>query len=266
MVDQDILPPTSASAPPDASGGARKKRRPRRMMRMWGRRIAGSRLVGHLIVPAIAGYLRFVNLTNPWVVGSSDKSDVLDHAPFICALWHGQHLMGPVLRPKGMRMTALFSKSADAELNARVARAMGLDTVRGSGGREGHRTDISKGGARALIKLKRVLDQGSSVAMIADIVHGTPRRSGQGIILLAKLSGRPIVPVAYASSRYKVIEKSWDKTTIPLPFGHAAALAAEPVFVPADADEAMIEAKRMELTDKLNAITARAYELAGAPR
>ena len=32
--------------------------------------------------------------------------------------------------------------------------------------------------------------------MIADIPHGTPREAGQGIILLARLSGRPILPVA----------------------------------------------------------------------
>ena len=43
-----------------------------------------------------------------------------------------------------------------------------------------------------------------------------------GIVTLARLSGRPIVPVALATSRRKVLEKTWDKTTINLPFGRGA--------------------------------------------
>lgn len=235
-------------------------------------RLVGSRFVTPVIVRTVAGYLRIVHLTNPLVPGSgTGEPYVRDYAPFICALWHGQHVMAPFLRPRGLRVTALFSRSADAEINARVAEALGFETVRGSGGRgargrKRRRAEQSKGGARALIRMKRVLDGGGSVGMIADIAHGKPREAGLGIILLAKISGRPILPLAYASSRYRVVEKSWDKTTIPLPFGRAAALAAEPVFVPADADEATLEAKRVELTDKLNAITTRAYELAGAAR
>ena len=73
-----------------------------------------------------------------------------------------------------------------------------------------------------LIALKRALDGGKNVAMIADIPHGTPREAGLGIVTLARLSGRPILPIALATSRRKVIEKSWDKTTINLPFGRAS--------------------------------------------
>lgn len=252
---------------PGAARKAGRKSRGKKLLRSLGRALAASRLASPLIVSTVGLYLRLVHATNPAVTALDDvETRLRQHAPFICALWHGQHLMVPILRPRDMRVWALFSRSADAELNARVAERMGLRTVRGSGGREGRRTDPAKGGARALIKLKRVLDQGDSVAMIADIPHGTPREAGEGIILLAKLSGRPIVPAAYASSRHKVIEKSWDKTTVPLPFGRAAALAGEPVFVPADADEATIEAKRVELTEKLNAITAQAYALAEKAR
>ena len=225
-----------------------------------------SRFATPVIVWAICNYLRLVHFTNPWVAGSSDAEVYArEYAPFITAFWHGQHVMATFMKPRSVEVAALFSRSADAELNARVVEMMGVEIVRGSGGR-GNRTDVSKGGARALLQLKRVLYRGKSVVMIADIPHGKPREAGQGIILLAKLSGRPIIPAAYASSRYKVIEKSWDKTTIPLPFGRAAAIVDEPVFVPADADDEMLEAKRAELTEKLNAITARAYQMAGASK
>ena len=263
MADQEISPTITAITRPGAARKAGRKSRGRKLLRSLGRALAASRLASPLIVSMVGGYLRLVHATNQPVTGLDDVDGRLrQHAPFICALWHGQHLMAPILRPKNMRVWALFSRSADAELNARVATRLGLRVVRGSGGREGRRTDPSKGGARALIKLKRVLDEGDSVAMIADIPNGTPREAGEALILLAKLTGRPIVPAAYASSRYKIIEKSWDKTTVPLPFGRSAALAGEPVFVPPDADEATIEAKRVELTARLNAITAQAYALA----
>eukprot|EP01133_Synstelium_polycarpum_P001213 gene1213-1402_t len=97
--------------------------------------------------------------------------------------------------------------------------------------------------------------------MIADIPHGTPRDSGQGVILLAKLSGRPIIPICYMTSRRKILEKSWDKTTIPLPFGRSGLIVGDPIFVPEDADDAMLEAKRVELTASLNANTVRVQAL-----
>ena len=136
-----------------------------------------------------------------------------------------------------------------------------MEPVRGSGGRENAR-HLEKVGARALIALKKALDAGKNVAMIADIPHGTPREAGLGIITLARLSGRPILPLALATSRRKVIEKSWDKTTISLPFGRAGLVIGEPVTVSANADDALMEEKRRELTASLNAATERAYSMA----
>jgi lysophospholipid acyltransferase (LPLAT)-like uncharacterized protein len=154
----------------------------------------------------------------------------------------------------------MVSRSADAELQALMIEKFGIEAVRGSGGRENAR-HLDKGGAKALIALKKSLVAGKNVAMIADIPHGTPRDAGLGIVLLARLSGRPILPAAITTSRRKVLEKSWDKTTINLPFGRSAVVVGTPVFVPADADEAEMERKRQELTDSLNAATAEAYRL-----
>ncbi|RUY60178.1 hypothetical protein EN980_35090, partial [Mesorhizobium sp. M7A.F.Ca.CA.001.13.1.1] len=118
----------------------------------------------------------------------------------------------------------------------------------------------------ALIALKKSLAVGKNVAMIADIPHGTPRDAGLGIVLLARLSGRPLVPVAITTSRRKVLEKSWDKTTINLPFGRSSIVIGQPIFVAAGADDAEMERKRQEVTTALNAATAEAYRLVDAPR
>jgi lysophospholipid acyltransferase (LPLAT)-like uncharacterized protein len=171
--------------------------------------------------------------------------------------------MAPVFYPKGRPLVAMVSRSADAELNALVVEKFGIEAVRGSGGRESAR-HLDKGGAKALIALKKSLVAGKNVAMIADIPHGTPRDAGLGIVLLARLSGRPILPAAIATSRRKVLERSWDKTTINLPFGRSSIVVGTPVFVPKDADDAEMELKRQEVTASLNAATARAYSLVDA--
>ena len=81
-----------------------------------------------------------------------------------------------------------------------------------------------KGGAQALILLKKAMARGRSAVMIADISKGSARVAGEGVILLARISGRPILPVAYASSRAVTFHKSWDRTRMALPFGSAVAV------------------------------------------
>ncbi|MCT8999801.1 lysophospholipid acyltransferase family protein [Chelativorans intermedius] len=247
----------------------RSRRRVRPGRSLW-RRIRGplarSRFLKNAIASLMAMALRFIARTNRRVEGSHDvEKAIAEHTPAIAALWHGQHLLGPTINPRKHRLVALFSRSADAELNALVAEKLGFEVVRGSGGRAGaHRA--RKGGASALIQLKRTLDAGCNVAMIADIPHGTPRQAGLGIVTLARLSGRPVVPVAIATSRRKVLEKTWDKTTINLPFGRSAVILGEPIFVPADADDGAMEEKRRQLTEALNRATRAAYALVDGRR
>ncbi|WP_254799355.1 lysophospholipid acyltransferase family protein [Falsochrobactrum tianjinense] len=221
--------------------------------------LARSDFIKSVLVQLITGYLKFVHVTNPRLKDSADPEAILrKYSPSIVTFWHGQHIMAPLARPEDLEVVAMFSRSNDAELNARVAEKFGFITVRGSGGR---RTGPApeKGGARALLTLKNALKKGQSASMIADIAHGKAREAGQGIILLAKLSGRPIVPFAYAFSRNHVLQKTWDKTTIPLPFGHSMVVCGDLVWVDSDADEAQLEEKRMELTRQLNDATTKAY-------
>lgn len=243
---------------------ARKKRNVGTVKTFWRRLrtpLAQSRFAKNAIATLLVQGMRFIRITNPLAKASADVDKAnAELAPVIVALWHGQHLLAPAVYPRGTGLVAMVSRSADAELNALVVEKFGLQTVRGSGGREDAR-HLDKGGARALIALKKALDAGKNVCMIADIPHGTPRQAGLGIVTLARLSGRPIVPVAIATSRRKVLEKSWDKTTINLPFGKRAIVLGEPIHVPFDSGEATLELKRREVTDGLNAATEGAYRI-----
>jgi lysophospholipid acyltransferase (LPLAT)-like uncharacterized protein len=243
----------------------RKRRGDRPMKAFWKRirkPLAESQLAKGLLAGLLAQVMRFIRLTNPAVAGSvrfeGSRYEAME--PGIVALWHGQHLLMPAFYPSPRPLVAMVSRSADAEINALLVEKFGIEAVRGSGGRDSTR-HMDKGGAKALIALKKALSGGKNVCMIADIPHGTPRDAGMGVILLAKLSGRPIFPAALATSRRKVLEKSWDKTTINLPFGRSAIAVGEPVFVAADADDVEMERKRQQLTAEMNAATAEAYRL-----
>lgn len=224
-----------------------------------GKRILASALFQSIAAFLVANLMKFIHASNRRVDGAVDVNtiDILKQ-PVIIALWHGQHIMAPCFKPNHSRYTALLSKSKDAEINARIVQHFDIDAVRGSGGRaEGQRLD--KGGAQAFLSLRRVLQSGGSVVMIADISKASPRHAGKGIMALAKATGRPIVPMACAYSRRKVLKSTWDKTTIPLPFGRFSVVAETPIHVESDASDERIEAQRCALDNALNAATELAY-------
>ena len=256
----------TATQPVARRGAKNKTSRPKALWVRIREPLAQSRVTKAIITSLFAQALRFIKLTNPPVAGSVKLAGAYQQEqPGIIAFWHGQHLLAPVFYLPQRELAAMVSRSADAELNAMVVEKFGIETVRGSGGRENTR-HLDKGGAKALVSLKKALDTGKNVAMIADIPHGTPREAGMGIVLLARLSGRPIMPVAITTSRRKVLERSWDKTTISLPFGRSGIAVGELIYVPKNADEAEMERKRQLVTDSLNAATAKAYALVDGAR
>lgn len=212
---------------------------------------------------ALAGLFSLTYRMNRDVPETTDAHGMLDGEwPVIFAMWHGQQLLIPYAAPRDQRFISLVSRSADAEINARVIERAGHDVIRGSGGRD--RTAAgSKGGVRAMIAMRDALRSGVNVVMIADISKGEPRQAGEGVVQLARISGRPIVPMAIATSRYHVIEKSWDKTTINLPFGRRCLKLGGPIRVAPNADADAIVLARSEVTSELNRITGEAYAAVG---
>jgi lysophospholipid acyltransferase (LPLAT)-like uncharacterized protein len=104
------------------------------------------------------------------------------------------------------------------------------------------------------------LEEGYIVALTADVPK-VARVAGLGIVKLASASGRPIYPIAIATRRRAEL-KNWDRTAINLPFGSGGRVAGEPIRVPADADDAALEAARHALEVSLEAATERAYAIA----
>lgn len=243
---------------------ATARRRTPRWLRRPGKVLSENRLFAAVAARLAIWYLKLTFHTNRWVLEPVDALErARPHLPAIAAVWHGQHILLPVI-PIGLQASVMISRSLDGEITARVAEAFGARTIRASGGRDAAKM-IEKGGVRGFLQMLEALESGKNVLQTADIPKGTPRRAGIGIVTLAKRSGRPIIPIAVASSRRRVVRGAWDRTTFNLPFGRSAICVGEPIAVPPDADAGTLEAARLELETALNAITERAYELTGNP-
>jgi lysophospholipid acyltransferase (LPLAT)-like uncharacterized protein len=178
--------------------------------------------------------------------------------PVIIAMWHGQHFLMPFVRRSHDRAKVLVSRHRDGEINAYAAEWLGVGAIRGSGT---HGPDFAtKGGIYAFKEILAALDEGFNVALTADVPK-VARVAGLGIVKIAQASGRPIYPMAIATSRRYEFD-NWDRTTINLPFGRGAGVTGAPIHVPADANDEVLELARQAVEQSLNAITARAYELA----
>ena len=218
-----------------------------------------QRAVGFLA----AEYLRLVWRTNRFTYEPADVYAIVEpQMPAIFAFWHGQHFMTPFIKTKASyRAKVLISRHRDGEFNAIAAERLGIGTIRGSGdhGSAFHR----KGGVGAFREMVYALEANYNVALTADVPKRA-RVAGLGIIMLARESGRPIMPFAMVTSRF-IRLKNWDSTTINLPFGRGALVGIKEINVPPDANAAMMEQIRVELEATLNEATRRAYEIIGRP-
>lgn len=206
----------------------------------------------------IATYLRLVHRTNRWTIEPDDLYENLDpELPVIITVWHGQHLLVPFLRRPYHEARVLISRHRDGELNAQAVKRLGAGTIRGSGDMRGR--FHAKGGVTAFRAMLDALAEGVNIVMTADVPK-VSRKAGTGVVRLAARSGRPIVPVAVATSR-RIALNNWDRTAFNLPIGRGAIVAGSWVRVPAEADDTGLEAARRQVEENLNAATARAYEI-----
>ena len=210
-----------------------------------------------------AEYLRLVWYTNRFIYQPQDVYGIVEPLmPAIFVFWHGQHFMTPFIKNKeSYRAKVLISRHRDGEFNALAVERLGIGTIRGSGDHSGafHR----KGGVGAFLEMVRALEDGCNIATTADVPKRA-RVAGLGAIMLARESGRPIIPFAMVTSRF-IRLKNWDSSTINLPFGRGAVVGIEPVYVPPDADAATMEKLRQHVENLLNEATRRAYAAVGRP-
>lgn len=166
--------------------------------------------------------------------------------PPILALWHGRILAATLyFRDRGV--IAITSQNFDGEWIARLMRRFGYGAARGS---------TSRGGARALVQLRRDLLAGSPVAFTVDGPRGPARVAQQGAAWLAGSTGHPILPFHIEASSYWTA-KSWDAHQVPKPGAVVAVAIGTPIAVPST-DAPDVESGRVAVEGALAGLETRA--------
>jgi len=186
--------------------------------------------------------------------GKERIQNLLDSRRFIFAFWHSRILLISYLY-QGWGGAILVSASRDGEYMARVLIRQGHRPVRGS---------TTKGGLRALAEQIRCMREfpGTPGVVVPDGPQGPRFKAQPGVVLLARKTGYPILPVTYSAKRLKVFS-SWDRFILPLPFTTCKVVYGEPVFVPADADAATLQSCLQQLEEELCRITIAADQRFG---
>lgn len=207
------------------------------------------------IPPSFAGFvlsclIKALGRTLRWRI--DDRAGLLQEPmprePVIWLCWHNRILFAPVLHQHCFplqRGAALTSASRDGEVLAATCGYFGIEAARGSSSRRG---------AAALRESLRYLKTGHDLCITPDGPRGPRYHLAPGVVLLAQVSGVPVMPVYFQPARAWRL-KSWDGFVIPKPFSKV-----EVVFLPlrviprTDSPEAF-EAERAALEAELRAGT-----------
>ncbi|HEY6183468.1 MAG TPA: lysophospholipid acyltransferase family protein [Terriglobales bacterium] len=167
----------------------------------------------------------------------------LDTKPLILAFWHSC-IFPAIYAWRNLQIRVLSSDSFDGEYTGRIIRKFGFVKVRGSS---------SKGAVRALLGMRREIEQGATVAFTIDGPRGPRYVAKPGPVVLARATGAPMVAFHIALENPWVLN-TWDKSMVPKPFSRALLRISRKINVPKDAGDEERERYHAELQAALDRV------------
>jgi lysophospholipid acyltransferase (LPLAT)-like uncharacterized protein len=165
--------------------------------------------------------------------------------PAIGAFWHGRLLMMPVAY-EGTKLSFLVSPHRDGQVVGKALKRFGFHAILGSTTRKGF------SGFKQMVKA-----HGSDIAIVPDGPRGPRHQVQIGVIELAKLTGRAVIPLTFSASKRKIFN-TWDQFLLPYPFSKGVFIWGEPIYVDQNGDRTYLEEKRILLENRLKELTERA--------
>jgi lysophospholipid acyltransferase (LPLAT)-like uncharacterized protein len=172
----------------------------------------------------------------------------------ILAFWHGR-ILPSLYYFRHRRIVVITSQNFDGEWIARIIARFGYGTARGS---------TSRGGARALVQMRRDLADGKPVAFTVDGPRGPARIAQSGAAWLSGATGHPVVPFHIDADRFWTTN-SWDRALIPKPFATMRVAIGAPFAVEGTTEDA-VERGRQQLERALQELEARTSQATATSR
>lgn len=218
--------------------------------RLSSRQVASAAAIASIGHPVIAALCRTIR----WTAEGTRHYEAIQASGRqpVMAFWHGRILHATwFFRRRGI--VVMISENFDGEWIGRLIEKFGYRTARGS---------TSRGGSRALVRMRRLAVEGAPTGFAVDGPRGPARSVQPGAVWLASLTGYPVLPFHSEADRYWTA-RSWDGTQVPKPFARAAMVVGEPIEVPRNAGAELLEDKRLELERSLHELADRARQLVG---
>lgn len=166
----------------------------------------------------------------------------------VVACWHNRmfyfatYIYRYLLR-KQFKLAMMSSDSKDGEIGATIGKYAGAKVVRGSSSRRG--ASGFRGLYRAIVKEKH------SIIILPDGSKGPVYQAKAGVAGLAKMTGKPILPVSCWASDYWRI-RSWDRMIFPKPFSRIMITVGDLIEVPRKSDDEALESFRQQVQSELD--------------
>jgi len=161
--------------------------------------------------------------------------------PCIWTFWH-RCIIPIVWYGRNRGIVVMNTTAFDGQWTRKVIEWLGFGTAQGSS---------SRGGLRGLAVMAQRIREGLDCAFTIDGPHGPRYVAKVGPVLLARMTGAPIIAFHIAVDRGKTMEKTWDHFLLPGLFARAVFITVPPIHVPQDADSEMIKAKHEEMQKAL---------------
>lgn len=209
----------------------------------WHQRLAAWFI--YLLVRGLAMTLRYRWERDPVEIPAGGR-------PYVFCTWHNRLPLSIIMYEQYMkrirqpfRLAAIVSASRDGAMMTAVLQRFNVLPARGSSSRRG---------AQVLMELASALAQGYDAALASDGPRGPIYGVKMGVVVLAQMTNRALVPASYHLSS-KITVQSWDRFQIPLPFAKCTINFADPVPVPREGGDAARERIRAQVEAKLRELT-----------
>lgn len=187
------------------------------------------RITYAIIQPLIKSFLYLIWSTCriKTIVGDENAQQLIkDDQTIIPCYWHQMHIFGTWymrrLQKQGLKIGFLISPSVDGEVIVNLVKSWGATAIRGSSTRTG---------AKAMRDMyNTIVSDKISPVTTSDGPTGPLHEFKQGAVMLSQLTQAPMLPMAYAASRFWQL-KSWDQFIIPKPFSKIVITVGKPHYV-----------------------------------
>lgn len=212
-----------------------------------------QRIILRLIIWAGYWVIRLIGPTLRVSLSFEDGAQqTLDQRPLVGSFWHSCLIPATyICRNLGVRV--MSSNSYDGEYMGRIIHKFGFVAVKGSS---------SRNAVRALLGLRRALEEGWTVAFTLDGPRGPRHKVKPGPVALGRSAGVPLTMFHAAVDKAWVLN-TWDRLMIPTPFSRVLLRFGKLIHVPAEATDEEIKRYTAELQASLDRVVAFAEENVG---